>query len=430
VMRIIIILSFLFSPAAANAADSFDLSTGQLSIPRVIAGDTKYFDLIVTINSLVSGGELTSPLATSNLGPRPDTYDLKKGQLIIPAVTVDNTVYKNLIVTIGEVVYFGGKTEKASKSGYNGEIFPEPYKLTLSADLPDSVEVGVRKALDAAAQVWGNFGPLEYYVVGSDLSAVRDLENQFCNEPDGRFGSQQNCQNWAQSDGAFENNVAETIRMLKGETPFYSAGLRGGLPINLIISSLPPHLSGINFDARFGVEATGGKVILHEYWHNIQHSHIPHDIQGLDREAYLGPQWFTEGTAEYMAILAQSDIKAAESLVDPDHPKYSGLQAMKSFMEEAQNGGVTSESFSVKNILPSSQLKYAVGAWATAFLLNKVEDDTALLDIFLPYVAELGWEEAFVKTFGITSDTFYAEFDAFLLLPYDEQVKILPSSLI
>lgn len=429
-MKKIVIFLVLYSLAfGARSADTYDVSTGQLTIPQVIAEETKYFDVVVTLKALVSGGNLTSLLGTTNLHPRPDTFDLKRNQLIIPAVIVENTVYRNLVVTIDKVISFNPRTESVGRSGFNGEIYPEPYQLFVASDLSATVEDGVRAALDFAVREWGNFGPLEYYIVGSDASAVRSLETQFCKQQDGRFGSEKGCLDWVQRDGAFDNYIPTTIDMLKGGTPFSSAGLRGGLPSKVIISSLPPHLSGITFEERFQVQPTGGKVILHEYWHNVQHSHIPYNIQGLDREAYLGPQWFNEGTAEYMAILAHTKRKAEERLILPDSPQYSGLAAMKSFMEEAQRGGVTDASFSVKEIPASSQLKYAVGTWATAFLFNLAGSNNVLLDAFLPSVAELGWEGAFTKAFGITPEEFYARFDAFLLLPYDEQAKILDSSL-
>ena len=36
------------------------------------------------------------------------------------------------------------------------------------------------------------------------------------------------------------------------------------------------------------------------------------------------------------------------------------------------------------------------------------------------------WEEAFVATYGISSDEFLAEFDEFLKLSLSEQLEILP----
>jgi hypothetical protein len=56
-------------------------------------------------------------------------------------------------------------------------------------------------------------------------------------------------------------------------------------------------------------------------------------------------------------------------------------------------------------------------------------DNNVLLDVFLPNVSELGWEDTFIKAFGITSEQFYTQFDAFLLLPYVGQIKFLNSSL-
>lgn len=436
--RIIIIISLLLSPAAANAVDSFDLSTSQLSIPQVIAGDTKYFDLIVTISALVSGGELTSPLATTNLGPRPDTFDLKRNQLIIPAVTVDNTVYKNLIVTIGEVVSFGGETETLSSSVFNGEVYPEPYELNVGSDLPQSVGEGIRAVLDAAVGFWGNFGPMEYWIVGSDSSATRDLETQFCDRRVERDQlKREECNGFLQSGGGlFESYRQITADAMKEVSPGQSVGLNGlrttgGNAFNLIVGSLPLSFSNLKFPGHNNdeIKSSGQRTPIHEYWHNVQAAHIPARFQGIERQEMMGPTWFVEGSAEYLAIITLSRLLADGKLSLIDEIPYNGLKSMSDYMERGKNDLLNNPELEVRYI-KSGDLRYSIGSWAVAYLLNRAGDSDILLDIFHPYVAELGWEGAFVKTFGITSDTFYAEFDAFLLLPYDEQVKILDPSLI
>ena len=48
------------------------------------------------------------------------------------------------------------------------------------------------------------------------------------------------------------------------------------------------------------------------------------------------------------------------------------------------------------------------------------------MEVFLPKVEQLGWEEAFIDSYGKTSDEFYSEFDQFLKLPRSEQMAILP----
>ena len=67
-----------------------------------------------------------------------------------------------------------------------------------------------------------------------------------------------------------------------------------------------------------------------------------------------------------------------------------------------------------------------MGAWGVAYLLNKVDNQEALLDILLPNYQELGWEGAFKHTFGLTTEEFYNEFELFLDLDIGDQLKILP----
>ena len=73
-----------------------------------------------------------------------------------------------------------------------------------------------------------------------------------------------------------------------------------------------------------------------------------------------------------------------------------------------------------------SRAAYDLGAWAVAYLLNKVGQE-ALLDTFYPSLNELGWEGAFQKTFGMSSEDFSAEFDLFLEKPLADQLAILPN---
>ena len=68
---------------------------------------------------------------------------------------------------------------------------------------------------------------------------------------------------------------------------------------------------------------------------------------------------------------------------------------------------------------------YDAGAWAHAYLASKFGHDV-LLDTFYPNLEQLGWEETFLATYGMTSDEFYVEFDVFLALPLSEQLAILP----
>ena len=52
----------------------------------------------------------------------------------------------------------------------------------------------------------------------------------------------------------------------------------------------------------------------------------------------------------------------------------------------------------------------------------------ALLDSFYADLNGLGWEESFVRTYGMGSVAFIDEFEEFLNLPLTEQLAILPCS--
>jgi len=81
-------------------ADSFDNSTGQLSIKKVTVGTSNYCNVVVTINKVISVG--TSPANGTN-----DTFDSSTGLLTMPIVNVDGEKYYNVVVSIKQVLSAG-----------------------------------------------------------------------------------------------------------------------------------------------------------------------------------------------------------------------------------------------------------------------------------------------------------------------------------
>jgi hypothetical protein len=59
-------------------------------------------------------------------------------------------------------------------------------------------------------------------------------------------------------------------------------------------------------------------------------------------------------------------------------------------------------------------LGYDLGAWGVAYLVSQTAPDV-LLNVFLPVVESLGFEEAFAQTFGQSLDEFDAEFMEFIV---------------
>jgi hypothetical protein len=89
--------------AVANATDTYNLSTHQLTIPSIQVGQTVYTDVVVYIAFSqiisVSGGPPASAA---------DTY--VNGVLTIPEVIVNGKTYTNIAarVTLSDVLYIGG----------------------------------------------------------------------------------------------------------------------------------------------------------------------------------------------------------------------------------------------------------------------------------------------------------------------------------
>ena len=50
-----------------------------------------------------------------------------------------------------------------------------------------------------------------------------------------------------------------------------------------------------------------------------------------------------------------------------------------------------------------------------------------LLETFYPNLAEMDFESAFNLSFGYSTSEFYSEFESFLELPLEEQLKIIPT---
>ena len=80
------------------AIDSFDPSSGVLTIPFVQAADKYYKNVQITIGKVVSVGKQNKTNASF------DSYDISSNQLSIPTVTSGDKTYYNVVVTVGNVI--------------------------------------------------------------------------------------------------------------------------------------------------------------------------------------------------------------------------------------------------------------------------------------------------------------------------------------
>lgn len=82
-----------------HARDSYNIETNQLTIPAVVVNDTRYSDVVITVDQVVSVG--------STAAEGEDTYNPLTNQLSIPSVAVGTKVYYNVVVSVGRVLAVG-----------------------------------------------------------------------------------------------------------------------------------------------------------------------------------------------------------------------------------------------------------------------------------------------------------------------------------
>jgi len=433
-MNKLLTTTLLCFSVGANATDTFDLANGHLLIPAVIAGDQKYTNLVVTIDQLISFGGFSQPVEKSVSTIRPDTFDLKRGQLIIPSVIAGDTEYRNLRITIKDVISYDNSVSTVADSGFNGEWYPEPYQLFVADDLPSTVMEGMKKTMDAAVELWGNFGPTELWVLGLDSEATVRLKQEYC---DRRKILNNQSQNPCDNDANFETYRIAGIEAIQKDQQSGN-NCRCGRPElgfhALFFSARWEFMDNTFRDGNWSPNGTDTGT-LHEYWHAIHFSHITNKKNGVKTKEYqwppptkfTGPIWVIEGSAVYMAAYGMALLTHSNRLDYVKNPFDLEGDDLSNRMNHCLRAKAEYPDLNLGEYsYDEPDGSYACGAWAWAYLLNRTGNQNVLLDTFFPNLQTLEFEGAFQLTFGQSSSDFYLEFEEFLKLPIVEQVKILP----
>jgi hypothetical protein len=97
----------------ANATDTYNHLNNQLSIPAVILGDTVHRDVVITVGEVLTvGGTSSDPKYSAKPSSTFDTYDPVTNRLTIPNVNAFGIVYHDVIVTVDKVVSVGSSESK------------------------------------------------------------------------------------------------------------------------------------------------------------------------------------------------------------------------------------------------------------------------------------------------------------------------------
>ena len=104
-------LLFTFLASNVHATDTYNPANGQLTIPAVVLGNTIYKDVVITIGPILTvGGSSLDSKYPAKPSTTPDTYDPYKNQLTIPNVSAYGFVYYDVVINVGVVLSVGSSS--------------------------------------------------------------------------------------------------------------------------------------------------------------------------------------------------------------------------------------------------------------------------------------------------------------------------------
>ena len=308
-----------------------------------------------------------------------------------------------LITAIASVLLVGcGAMKIEVERDSWGETTSQKAEFYAASDVTRSQIELTRQWYEIASKAWGNYGPLEFWIVGTNERAATTLDKRYC-------------------ELRKQKDLTDSLEhCLNRDHNFVSYAKRGNAGLNTRRNE-HEKWSGfiITMSAKFpGPQEKDYKpVVLHEYFHVYQHAHI-HSKNDFERKSRnLKNPWWSEGGAEYMAQLLYSKQKG----VSPSYLK----EIMGRKLRSLKN---LHEGESIKDIPYGKRggIAYDLGAWFTAFIINK----TSEVDYRVKFYRDLntkGFEGSFIKNFGSSSKDLLDEFhNTFLKLSLEGKMKIIP----
>ncbi len=102
-----------------HADNSYDPATNTLSLSRVIVGGTIYSDVALELGEVLSiGGSNADGVTAPSQSHAEATFDISTGQLSIPSVSALGQLYYAVVSTIGRVISVGENKESATPTVY------------------------------------------------------------------------------------------------------------------------------------------------------------------------------------------------------------------------------------------------------------------------------------------------------------------------
>ena len=283
-----------------------------------------------------------------------------------------------------------------------GETTSQKAEFYAASDVARSQIELTRQWYEIASKAWGNYGPLEFWIVGTNEAAATALDKRYCEirKQKDLTVSLEHCLNRDHNFVSYAKGGSAGLNTRRNEHEKWSGFI-------------------ITMSAKFpGPQEEDYKpVVLHEYFHVYQHAHIrsKNDFERQSRN--LKNPWWTEGGAEYMAQLLYSKQNGVSSsyLKEMMERKLRSLKNLR-------------EGESIKDIPygKRGRIAYDLGAWFIAFIINKTSEEDYLVKFYRDLNSK-GFEGSFIKNFGSSSKDLLDEFHyTFLKLSIEDKMKIIP----
>jgi len=282
-----------------------------------------------------------------------------------------------------------------------GKTTTQPPSYFTTSDVSTAHLDLVKEYYSLGATNWGNYGPLEWWVIGTSESAAAELDITYCNRRNKLGGDDVN--NCLNRDHGFKDYAKN------GQAGLNTRRNTGDKWSGFIITMASKHPSPSEEDYK--------QILLHEYFHVYKDSHVFSKIRSeRDSRNQINP-WWMEGGAEYMSQLLYSQQPGV------------GSERLKERMTWKMDSKSRLNSGEKINTIPHgerSSIAYDLGSWFIAYLINRTTLETYKTGFFKD-LNDLGFEGSFTKHFGNPSTVLLADFhDNFLNQPLSDQLKIIP----
>ena len=299
------------------------------------------------------------------------------------------------------------KIDTISEDLWGQEIddLPDYYK---AFDVPASQMDQVIEYYEIASGAWGNYGPLEFWVIGTDPLSAHKLDSLYCETRISKDNTlteshMQNCINREYNFIDYANNGGAGLNTQRNEYQQYSVFI-------ITLASKYP----------FPNESDYNVVTMHEYFHVYQQAHI-YTLDDDERaDLMVRNPWWSEGGANYLSELLYSQQPGVSTNYLKDRMRWK-MNVKPDFLAY----GKRLEDLEYGEQNNATRFAYDLGTWFIAYLIYHVGLDVYRVN-FYDDLNEYGFEGSFIKNFGKSSEEYLNDFHSFLNMDIENQLEIIP----